>query len=75
MAVFEKQDFHPPAAYVACDFPRTATIPQYQTFDQLTKHWIISLWCKIRQDVGCADVLCHGREVFLSGKSRQTANY
>ena len=74
MAAFANPDLHPPAEHVACDFLRTAAIPQYQPPDQLAKHWIASLWCKIRQDVSCAVVLCQGREVFLRGKSWQTAN-
>jgi len=75
MAAFDNPDLYPPAAHVACDFLRIATIPRYQTPDQLAKHLIASLWCKIGQDVSCAVVLCQGCEVFLRGKSWQTANY
>jgi len=75
MAAFENPDFHPPAEHVAHDFLRTATIPQHQTPNRLAQYLIASLWCKIRQDASCADVLCRGREVFLRGKSWQTANY
>jgi hypothetical protein len=75
MTAFENPDLYPPAAHVACDFPRTATNPRYQTPDQFAKHWIAGLWRKLRQDVSCAAALRQGREVFLRGKSWQTANY